>query len=75
MNSYGDLKMETFIRKPAILDRTGSTSPSLYRWVNKGHFPAPVKIGPRAVAWRLSEVEEWEKDPTSWREAHTKNSC
>jgi prophage regulatory protein len=32
---------------------------SIYAGVANGTFPAPYKIGARAVAWRLSEVEEW----------------
>jgi prophage regulatory protein len=27
--------------------------------VKAGTFPAPVRIGARAVAWRVSEVEQW----------------
>jgi predicted DNA-binding transcriptional regulator AlpA len=27
--------------------------------VKKGKFPAPVRIGARAVAWSLSSVESW----------------
>lgn len=32
---------------------------SIYAGVKAGTFPAPVRIGARAVAWRLSEVEQW----------------
>ena len=27
--------------------------------IKQGDFPRPVKLGPRAVAWLDSEVEEW----------------
>ena len=27
--------------------------------IQQGDFPKPVKLGPRAVAWLDSEVEEW----------------
>lgn len=26
------------------------------RGVKAGHFPAPVKLGPRAVAWRVEDI-------------------
>ena len=32
---------------------------SIYAAVKAGTFPAPVRIGARAVAWRISEVEQW----------------
>ena len=49
------------------LDRAEST---LYRWSAEGLFPASVKVGPHASAWRVAEVEEWERDPPSWRKSH-----
>ncbi len=32
---------------------------TIYAAVKAGTFPAPVRIGARAVAWRVSEVEQW----------------
>ena len=32
---------------------------SVYRRVRDGTFPAPLRIGVRAVRWRESEVERW----------------
>lgn len=32
---------------------------TIYAAVKAGTFPAPVRIGLRAVAWRVSEVEQW----------------
>lgn len=32
---------------------------TIYAAVKAGTFPAPVRIGARAVAWRLSEIEQW----------------
>ena len=32
---------------------------TIYANVKAGTFPAPIRIGARAVAWRLSEVEAW----------------
>lgn len=31
----------------------------LYRMVNEGRFPKPVKIGKRAVRWRAADVDAW----------------
>lgn len=32
---------------------------TLWRWIQKGTFPKPIKIGSHAVAFRQSEVEDW----------------
>lgn len=38
---------------------TGLPKSTLYDYLAAGTFPAPLKIGKRAVAWRLGEVEAW----------------
>ena len=32
---------------------------ALYRMLRAGQFPLPLRIGPRAVRWKASEVEHW----------------
>ncbi len=33
---------------------------TIYRWMDAGKFPTPVKIGERGDnRWRLSEIEAW----------------
>lgn len=32
---------------------------SIYAGVKSCTFPAPVRIGARAVAWRISDLEAW----------------
>jgi prophage regulatory protein len=32
---------------------------TIYAAVRAGTFPAPVRIGARAVAWRIAEIEQW----------------
>lgn len=49
------------IRQPKVLELTGQSRSSLYDAINKGTFPAPVKIGGRAVAFVEHEVLTWIK--------------
>lgn len=58
-----------FIREPQVLERLPFSKPTLHRKVKEGSFPAPVKIGARAVAWITSEVEEWERSVVAERDA------
>jgi prophage regulatory protein len=37
----------------------GLSRSSIYAFMAAGHFPKPIRIGARAVAWRLSDVENW----------------
>jgi predicted DNA-binding transcriptional regulator AlpA len=46
------------LRKPSVLERTGWSAPTLWRRVKDGSFPPPRRIGPRAVGWLESEVDD-----------------
>lgn len=47
------------IRLPEVLERTGYGKAWIYRLINDGKFPAPVKIGSRAIAFVESEIDSW----------------
>jgi prophage regulatory protein len=48
-----------FLRLPAVKALTGLSKTSLYTMIRDKSFPAPVRLGPRAVAWVRSEVRQW----------------
>jgi prophage regulatory protein len=48
-----------FVRLPTVLATTGLGRSTIYRLVADGSFPSPVKLGPRAVAWRWADIESW----------------
>ena len=50
---------QSLIRLPEVLKRTGFGKAWIYRLISEGRFPAPVKIGTRAVAFVESEIDEW----------------
>ena len=29
------------------------------RWVERGDFPAPIRLGENSIAWRKAEVKAW----------------
>ncbi len=51
--------MERILRRPALLEITGLSAATIYRWIEQGTFPRPVQLGPNSVGWRASEVEAW----------------
>lgn len=48
-----------FLRLPEVMSLTGLSRSSVYLAVNRGTFPAPVKLGARAIGWSASAVETW----------------
>lgn len=52
----------TVLRLPKVSKATALSRSTLLRRVKEGTFPAPIKIGPRAVGWLESEVSKWIED-------------
>ena len=48
-----------FVRMPTVIQATGLGRPTIYRLVANGTFPPPVRLGPRAVGWRWSDLDRW----------------
>lgn len=51
---------DRFIRDRERTKITSVPHSTWYEMMAAGLAPKPVKIGPRAVAWRQSELEEWQ---------------
>lgn len=51
--------MTRLMRFEELTRRTGHSRSRLYREIKEGKFPKPVKVGPHAVAWLESEVDDW----------------
>ena len=47
-----------FLKSTDVLALTAKGRSSLHNDIKSGLFPTSIKIGPRAVAWPLNEVEE-----------------
>jgi hypothetical protein len=41
------------------------SSPTLWRLVKAGKFPAPVKLSERVTAWRVEDVRAWMQSRTA----------
>ena len=49
-----------FLKLPEVRIRTGKSRSSIYKGVNDGTFPKPIKLGgPRAVGWIEAEIEAY----------------
>ena len=48
-----------FLRLPEVIEMTGFSRATLYRWCANGKFPKFVKPTPKSTVWVASEVEAW----------------
>ena len=55
----GRLGRTAIFRLPAVVELIGVSRATIWRWVAENLFPAPVRLGPRAVGWRRTDVEAW----------------
>ena len=48
------------LRIAAVVDKTGLSKRTIYRWIKQGKFPAQFSLGnSRIVAWNLAHIEKW----------------
>ena len=51
--------LRVLARLPVVFKITGLGRSTIYRWIADGSFPPPVRLGPRAVAWRWPDLDRW----------------
>lgn len=71
--------VERLIRIDEVLHICGLSRSSLYANIQKGDFPAQVKLSKKASAWLYSEVLAWvtarAENRSQLREPETSNYC
>ena len=58
-NMKSEVLPNSLYRRPAVEGFSSLSRSTIYRGIAEGWFPAPVKVGPRAVAWRGSDLLAW----------------
>ncbi len=53
------MSSERLLRRQEVEARCGLSRTSIYRLMREGRFPAPLRVGPRAVRWLETEIEAW----------------
>ena len=49
------------LTRKQVLSRYDIGNTTLYRWLQEGLFPQPVRYGPRTIRWRESDLVKWEQ--------------
>ena len=47
------------MRLKEVIDTTGLSRSTLYKYIGEGRFPSPVSLGDRSVGFVESEVFDW----------------
>jgi prophage regulatory protein len=47
------------LRRKQLADLLGVSAATIDKARLSGHFPAPIKLGSRAIGWRASDIMEW----------------
>ncbi len=63
------MSSEKFVREKQRREITGVPTSTWYEMQDNGLAPRPVPIGPRAVAWLASEIEEWQRQRIAQRDS------
>jgi len=50
---------EKILRRREVEARTGLARSTIYKWLARNDFPAPIALGARMVGWRERDVEAW----------------
>ena len=48
-----------FYRLTQLKSRLGVSGSSIWLWVKKGTFPAPIKLAENTTAWRVDDIDKW----------------
>ena len=54
-----DLHHARVLREPMVLQWVQVAHSTLWKWIAENRFPAPIRLGPRSIAWRREEIEGW----------------
>ena len=50
---------DRLLRRRQVEEITGMSRSTIYKMMQNGEFPRPVRIGPAAVRWRASDITAW----------------
>jgi predicted DNA-binding transcriptional regulator AlpA len=66
---FSSLPDSAFIRQSQLLSTqlVPFSASTLWRMVNRGEFPSPIKLSDQITAWRVGEIRQWLNSPSQYR--------
>lgn len=66
MHSKTEQAPSRILRRRQVEDLTGLSRSSIYREIEYGRFPRPVRLTAQSVGWRETDIDQWlESRPTT----------
>lgn len=59
----------SFERLPRVRNRVALSKSEIYRRIRLGTFPKPITLGPKIVAWKSEDINQWIAERISESEA------
>lgn len=56
------------LKRPEVEAKTGLSRSAIYAKIAAGIFPRPVNLGPKAVSWLSTEIDQWICDRVAERD-------
>jgi len=58
-SSTAENRQVAILRMPMVRKRTGLGRSTIYRLMGMRLFPLAIQLGPRAVGWRDTDIDQW----------------
>lgn len=47
------------LRLPKVVEITGMSKTTIYRWINASQFPKPINLSSASVGWLETDIDDW----------------
>ncbi|API87537.1 helix-turn-helix transcriptional regulator [Francisella uliginis] len=47
------------LRLKQVVEMTGTSKTTIYRWINAGTFPKPINLSHVSVGWLEADINDW----------------
>jgi prophage regulatory protein len=54
------------LRRKQVEAATGLSRSTIYQRIKDKTFPPAIQLGPRAVGWRVGDIDAWLDDPAGY---------
>lgn len=51
--------IDPVLRMPTVRAAVSLSKGAIQQGVKLGTFPSPIKLGPKAIGWRMSAIKNW----------------
>ncbi len=65
---FTELPVSGYVRQSDLLRVIPFSAATLWRRVQRGRFPRPVRLSDRVTAWPVGAVRQWLADPLGFKE-------